>query len=45
MSAECEEYINGAYAVINLAGESVAKRWSDDRKRELWKVEKMALLD
>jgi len=35
ISAECKEYIDGAFAVINLAGESVAKRWSDDRKKRI----------
>ena len=40
MSAECEEYINGAYAVINLAGESVAKRWNDDRKKSIMESRK-----
>lgn len=33
ISAECEEYIDDAFAVIHLAGESVAKRWSDERKK------------
>ncbi|MFM7339965.1 MAG: NAD-dependent epimerase/dehydratase family protein, partial [Bacteroidota bacterium] len=31
VSAECIEKINGAYAVIHLAGEPVAKRWSDQQ--------------
>ncbi|MFM8281310.1 MAG: TIGR01777 family oxidoreductase [Bacteroidota bacterium] len=40
VSAECIEKINGAYAVIHLAGEPVAKRWSDQQKKEIFESRK-----
>jgi uncharacterized protein (TIGR01777 family) len=40
ISAECIEKINGAYAVIHLAGEPVAKRWSDQQKKAIFESRK-----
>lgn len=40
ISAECIEKINGAHAVIHLAGEPVAKRWSDQQKKAIFESRK-----
>ena len=40
ISAECEDKINGAYGIIHLAGEPVSKRWTDQRKKEIFESRK-----
>ena len=40
VSAECIEKINGSHAIIHLAGEPVAKRWSDQQKKEIFESRK-----
>ncbi|MFM8839981.1 MAG: TIGR01777 family oxidoreductase, partial [bacterium] len=40
ISTECMEKINGSHAVIHLAGEPVAKRWTDQQKKEIFESRK-----